>query len=52
MEILKTLNGQNNFKKKKLEESCSLSLDYTIKLYSSKKYGIGTKADTQTNGTE
>ena len=29
-----------------------LTSDYTIKLYSSKKYGTGTKADTQTNGTE
>ena len=29
-----------------LEESCSLTLDYTTKLQSSKSYRIGTKTDT------
>ena len=34
-----------------LEESVSLTLDYTTKLQSSKQHGTGTKIEIQINGT-
>ena len=47
-EIQKTPNSQRNLEKKKkmeLEESGSLSSDYTTKVQSSKLYGTGTKIE-------
>ena len=44
METKKTPNSQNNLgKEKQLEESGSLTSDYTANLQSSKQYGTGTK---------
>ena len=45
MEIQKTLNSQSHFEKEKLEESGSLTSDYTTKLQSSKQYDKGTKTE-------
>ena len=47
MEIQKTLNIQSNTEKRKteLEESGSLTSDYTTKLHSFKQYGTGTKTE-------
>jgi len=46
METQKILNSQTNLKKEKqLEESDSLTSDYTTKLQPSKQYGIGTKKE-------
>ena len=46
METQKTPNSQNNpEKEKQLEESRSLTSDYTTKLQSSKQYDTGTKTD-------
>ena len=46
METQKTLNRESNLEKQKqLEESGSLSPDYTTKLKSSKQYGTGTKTE-------
>ena len=38
-------------KKAELEESDSLTSDYTTKLQSSRQYGTGTKTEIQINGT-
>ena len=38
-------------KKTELEESDSLTSDYTTKLQSSRQYGSGTKTEIQVNGT-
>ena len=47
METQKTLKSQSNLEKEKqLEESHSLTSDYTTKLQSSKQYGTGTKTET------
>ena len=44
MEKQKTPNSQNNLEgKTELEESDSLTSDYTTKVQSSKQYGTGTK---------
>ena len=44
METKKTPNSQNNLgKEKQLEESGSLTSDYTANLQLSKQYGTGTK---------
>ena len=53
METQKTLNSQSNLEKGKmeLEESGSLTSDYTTKLQSSKQYGTGTKTEIQISGT-
>ena len=48
MEAQKTQNSQSHSeggKKMELEESASLTPDYTTKLQSSKLYGTGTKTD-------
>ena len=46
METQKTLNRESKLEKEKqLEESGSLSPDYTTKLKSSKQYGTGTKTE-------
>ena len=46
METQKTLNSQSNLKKeKKLEESGSLTSDYTTKLQSSRHYDPGTETE-------
>ena len=47
METQKTLNSQSNLEEKKtgLEESDSLTSDYTTKLQSSRQYGTGTKTE-------
>ena len=47
-------NNQNNLAKKKkmeLQESGSLTSDYTTKLQSPKQYGTGTKTEIWINGT-
>ena len=48
METQKTPNNQNNLEKKrmKLEESHSLTSDYTTNLQQSKQYGTGSETDT------
>ena len=48
METQKTLNSQSNSEKEKtdLEESDSLTSDYTTKLQLSKQYGNGTETET------
>ena len=51
METQKTPNSQSNLEKEELEESTSLTSDYTIKLQSSRQYSTGTKTEIQTNGT-
>ena len=49
----KTLNTQNNLEKEEqLEQSHSLTSDYTTKLQASKQYGAATKTETQINGTD
>ena len=45
METQKTPNSQSKSWKIELEESGSLTSDYTTKLQSSKQYGIGTKLE-------
>ena len=47
METQKTPNSQSNFegKKMELEESDSLTLDYTTKLQYSRQYDIGTTTE-------
>ena len=46
MKTQKTPNSQSNLEKEKqLEESGSLTSDYTIYLQSSKQYGTGTKVE-------
>jgi len=46
MKMQKTPNSQSNLEKEKqLEESGSLTSDYTIYLQSSKQYGTGTKIE-------
>ena len=51
METQKTPTSQSNLEKEELEESTSLTSDYTIKLQSSRQYSTGTKTEIQTNGT-
>ena len=52
-EDTKDPNSQSNLEKEKqLEESGSLTSDYTIHLQSSKQYGTGTKIEIQIKGTE
>ena len=53
METQKTSNNQTNTEKRKwnwMEESGSLTSDYTTKSQSSKQYGTGTKTEIQING--
>ena len=51
METQKTPNRQSNLEKEKqLEESGSLTSDYTTKLQKSRQYGTGTKTEIQING--
>ena len=45
METQKASNSQSNIEKKELEESGSLTTDYTTKLQSSKQYGTGTETE-------
>ena len=52
METQKTPNRQSNLEKEKqLEESGSLTSDYTTKLQKSRQYGTGTKTEIGTNVT-
>jgi len=52
METQKTLNSQSNLEKEKqLEESGSLTSNYTTKLQKSREYGTGTKTDIYINCT-
>ena len=49
----KTPNSQSNLEKEKqLEESGSLTSDYTTKLQKSRQYGTGTKTEIQINGAK
>ena len=52
METQKTPNSQSTRgKKAELEESDSLTSDYTTKLQSSRQYGTDRKTEIQINGT-
>ena len=53
METQKTTNGQSNLEKEKqLEDSGSLTSDYTTKLQTSKQYGTGTKNQKYRSGEQ
>ena len=53
METEKSLNSQNNLEKEEqLEQSHSLTSDYTTKLQASKQYGAATKTEPQINATD
>ena len=47
---IKNFYNNNLEKEKQLEESYSLTSDYTTKLQSSKQYGTGTETGTQISG--
>ena len=52
MEIQKTPNSQiSRERRMELEESTTLTSDYTTKLQPSRQYGTGPKPEIQTNGT-